>query len=111
MKENKKVLTNNFHKTGFRKIIRDERLHPRVRLLAQLFLAYLEGLFPVELLTSVIESEYGIRRIKTLPEETLEERVDRVASRDLLQQWNELIKEDNGRINNTAVTEDRSPEV
>ena len=107
MKQNNENLSTKFHKTGFRKIIRDERLHPRVRLLAQFFLAYMEGVFPKELLNSVIESEYGLRRLNkpTSDESGLEETIDKNTAKLLEKQWDEIIK---GGNNDSGDSNDRS---
>src|SRR5580692_1163616 len=91
--------SNRFHITSFRKLIRDERTQPRLRFQAQLFLAYLEGKFPKELIESILEAQYG-RKSPEIDEVELQDKVDKKTAEILKQSWQELTEE-NGTINTT----------
>ena len=84
------------HKANLRKLIKDERLQPRVRFMAELFLAHLEGMFPEHLIESILEAEFGVKAKKVDNEPTIEEAIDKNASSGLKMQWENLIGGDHG---------------
>jgi hypothetical protein len=78
--------------------MREERLNPRLRFAAQLFLAYMEGIFPKDLLESVIESEFGRRprRGEMDFEDTIQSTLEKNASSQLHKQWDEIMTDKYG---------------
>jgi ribosomal protein L20A (L18A) len=93
----KKVLSTKIHKTNFRRFMRDERLPARLRFGAELLLARMEGIFPVELIDTIIYSEFGSStRLKSRNDGEIDliDSIDKEAAQDLKKQWQDMIKED-----------------
>jgi|SRR5580658_4324362 hypothetical protein len=92
------------HKAFLRKFIRDERFRPEKKLLAELLLAHAEGIFPAELLESLIREQFGTPdRAKIHPDDgDIEGILERKAGDDLKQQWRAVIGGQDAQHSNTS---------
>lgn len=75
----------------------DARIHPRMKLLAELLLQRIDGIIPPELIDSILREQYGSpSRMKVSPEGELnvEDVLDKKVSKELKQQWKEMLEEE-----------------
>jgi hypothetical protein len=100
MKDNDKVLSLRTHKTFLRKLIRDERLHPRLKLQAELLLGWLEEIYPRPLIESILKEQFGASE-KTFKNITIEEEVDNHETSSLREELKELMGGENGSGTNS----------
>jgi hypothetical protein len=96
-KPDNKINSTKLHKTFFRMFIRDIRLHPRERLLAQLLLGYMEETHPRPLLESLIREMYGTPDKPRIKSDTdLETSIDATAAKSLKEEWRKVVEESKG---------------